>query len=256
MNKTVFLPHGGGPMPLLDPDSHQNMNDFIKNISFDFNPDAIVIFSAHHETDGIHVIYDNVEGLVFDYYGFPKETYQYSYNPPKDLELGEQIIEKLSSAGFDVYSSDRGFDHGVFVPLLLMYPHAEIPVIQISLHKSLDPSLHIKLGETLSTLDSKNILFIGSGYSFHNMREFFNQSTDEKNNQFHNWLVETLSSDITEEEREDKLINWKDAPYGTYAHPRSEHLIPLHICYGLNKTRGKITFDDIVYTKRTIGVEW
>ena len=187
MSKTVFLPHGGGPMPLLDEEIHKNMNDFMRHIANDFAPDAIVIFSAHHETNGVHVIYDNQDDLTFDYYGFPKETYQYKYRPPKALKLGKEIEDILRSKGFDVSSSDRGFDHGVFVPLMIMYPEAKIPVIQISLHNSLDPRYHIELGEALSTLNNQKILFIGSGYSFHNMRAFMGNKTDDKNNIFHDW---------------------------------------------------------------------
>jgi len=256
MSRTVYLPHGGGPLPLLEKKVYENMNNFIINIGQEYVPETIIVFSAHLETDEVNVIYNHNNDLVFDYYGFPEETYKYSYNPPINKSLGENIIKELKKSGINAVESIRGFDHGVFVPLLLMYPKADIPVIQISLKNGLDPEYHIKLGEALRYLKNQNILFIGSGFSFHNMREFFSKGTDTKNEYFHEWLIDVISKDITEEERKLKLINWKEAPNSTYAHPRSEHLIPLHICYGINGTKGTIGFNEEVLNKRTIGVLW
>lgn len=258
MSKTLYLPHGGGPLPLIDQKTYNNMNNFIKNIGNSYKPEVIIIFSAHLETKEVTVIYNHDEALLFDYFGFPEETYNYKYNPPKDLILGKKIIKELNNSGIKTTSSKRGFDHGVFIPLMIMYPKESIPVIQISLKRGLDELFHINLGKALSFLKNEKILFLGSGFSFHNIRSFFaNNKIDEKNNQFHDWLINVISSDkITEDDRVQMLVDWKKAPNSSYVHPTVEHLIPLHICYGINQRSGKIVFNEEISNKKTIGVLW
>lgn len=258
MSKTVYLPHGGGPLPLLDEMSHVEMNQYLRSISQHYHPQAIIVFSAHYESDEIEVMYENGSDLVYDYYGFPEEAYHIMYPSPKDLSLGQRIVDYLNKNGIKSKSSRRGFDHGVYVPLKLMFPEANIPVIQVSLKKGLDEVFHISLGKALSFLTKENVLLIGSGFSFHNIQRFFSGGNDEKNNAFQDWLVHTISStQLTEEEREYQLIHWKEkAPFAQYAHPRAEHLVPLFVCYGLNQQKGTVKFDDFVTGKRAIGVEW
>lgn len=257
MSKTIYLPHGGGPLPLLEPEAHASMIRFFKDFSKDYTPEAIVVFSAHYEADIIQVMYDNGDDLVYDYYGFPKESYQLTYQPPKDLVLGKRIVDALNRQGIKAESSRRGFDHGVYVPLLLMYPKANIPVIQVSLKRGLDEAFHIAMGKALSVFADQDILFIGSGFSFHNLRAFFTGGEDPRNEAFQTWLKEVVSSDkLLEGDREASLIHWRDAPYADYVHPRSEHLIPLFVCYGIHQTRGAVPFDDRVAGKRSIAVTW
>jgi aromatic ring-opening dioxygenase catalytic subunit (LigB family) len=256
MSKTLFIPHGGGPLPLINESQNKDLNDFLRSYN-QLTPKAIVIFSAHYETNEIDVIYDNVDELTFDYYGFPKETYDYKYNPPKDIVLGTEIVTELKKKGYKVTSTKRGFDHGVFVPLMLMFEEANIPVVQISINKNLDANYHIELGKALQFLRSKDILIIGSGYSFHNLREFFSNSNgDEKNDIFHNQLIDLLTSDISEEDRTNRLQQWEQIPHAKYVHPRSEHFIPLLITYGINQDKGNIVLDKEIFNKRTIAVEW
>lgn len=256
MSKTIFIPHGGGPLPLIDEENNKDLITFLRTYK-NLTPKAIIIFSAHYETNGIDVIYDNKDELVFDYNGFPKETYQYTYNPPKNISLGKEIFNTLQNKGYNVTSSQRGFDHGVFVPLMLMFEKANIPVIQISLNKNLKSKYHIELGEALSFLKEKDVLIIGSGYSFHNLREFFTgNSEDIKNDQFHDELIQILTKDQNEEQRKNQLINWKNIPHSNYVHPRVEHFIPLLITYGINKEKGTIVLDKKLLNKRTIAVEW
>lgn len=256
MSKSLFIPHGGGPLPLIDETQNKDLNNFLRGYS-NLTPDAIVIFSAHYETNNVDVVYDNLDELTFDYYGFPKEAYEYQYNPPKNVELGNEIVNVLKNKGYDVSSTKRGFDHGVFVPLMLMFKEANIPVIQISINKNLDAKYHIELGKSLQFLTSRNVLVIGSGYSFHNMREFFSHSkTDDKNDQFHDRLIDILTSDITESKRIEELQNWDRIPHARYVHPRAEHFVPLLVTYGINQARGHIVLDKIIFNKRTIAVEW
>ncbi len=257
MSKTIYIPHGGGPMPLLDREGHKNLIGFYEKVAKNYHPKAIVVFSAHFESDPIEVMYDNGDDLVYDYYGFPREAYEYQYKPPKDIALGERIVDLLNKNGIETVSSKRGFDHGVYVPLMIMYPKADIPVIQVSLKRGLDERFHIALGQAFQSLKNEDILFIGSGFSFHNLRAFFTTGEDERNEAFQQWLVDLLENDdIEESERKTGLINWESAPYARYVHPRSEHFIPLFICYGIHQRKGEVIFDDYVTGKRSIAVVW
>jgi aromatic ring-opening dioxygenase catalytic subunit (LigB family) len=134
---------------------------------------------------------------MYDYYGFPKEAYEIAYPCPGEPQLAQAIARKFGSEGIPVnLDGIRGFDHGLFVPLKIMYPEADIPCIQLSLVGSLDPAEHIKLGNALRGLGDQSLLLIGSGFSFHNMRAFFAPDTDESramNHSFERWLLETCS---------------------------------------------------------------
>ena len=256
MSHTYFIPHGGGPMPLLSPETHESMLQFFRKISIDNVPDAIVIISAHYETNPIEVIYQPNPTLTYDYYGFPAESYRYQYPAPHDVALGNEIVKALKNRRIEVKEGNRGFDHGVFVPLLVMYPEHSIPVIQVSLHKNLDPAFHIEVGNALSFLKERNVLIIGSGYSFHNLRALMTQSVDERNDAFQDRLSSTISKEMKEETRRSLLEDWYQAPGARYAHPRSEHLIPLHVCYGIHQSKGEVVFDDTIYGSRAIGIKW
>ena len=132
---------------------------------------------------------------------------------------------------------DRGFDHGLYIPLKIMYPEADIPCVQLSLLDSLDPSAHIALGEAMSGIAGSGTLVIGSGFSFHNLKAFFSKDAsnpDARNEAFERWLVETCSNrELDEPGRARRLIAWETAPHARYCHPREEHLLPLHVCYGV-----------------------
>jgi len=256
MSKVIYLSHGGGPMPLTQPETHINLINYYKEFGNNYIPKAIIVFSAHLEKDDFTVISEHPEALLFDYYGFPKEAYNYKYNPPTDNVLKEKVIKNLLEKNIHVNEAKQGFDHGVFIPLMLMYPNQEIPVIQVSIKKGLDELEHIKLGRAFKELANEEILFIGSGSSFHNLREIMGQSGNDKNNEFHNGLVDILTKDITEEERTAQLIDWRKLPNATFCHPRSEHLIPLLICYGIKESKAEISFDNIIIGKRNICALW
>jgi len=130
----------------------------------------------------------------------------------------------------------RGFDHGLFVPLKIMFPEADIPCIQLSLVNSLNPLEHIKLGEALAGLEKESVLILGSGFSFHNLKAFFTQVTagsQRMNESFERWLIETCSNHaLAEKDRVQRLVSWAAAPGARFCHPREEHLLPLHVCCG------------------------
>jgi aromatic ring-opening dioxygenase catalytic subunit (LigB family) len=153
----------------------------------------------------------------------------------------------------------RGFDHGLFIPLKLMYPQADIPCLQLSLVKGLNSEAHINLGKALRGLLNENILVIGSGFSFHNLRAFFgNQpgTPDPANDAFQDWLIETCTATPSQPEREKRMIEWEKAPSARYCHPREEHLLPLHVCIGMAGMPAKLIFDDDIFGKRNVAFQW
>lgn len=243
---TVFINHGGGPLPLLgrQPDLVQNMKHVAKKVLPKEPPSAIVVLSAHWESDPISITSSPNPALLFDYYGFPPETYEYEYPAPGDPDLAKRIHELLTKQGLSSKLDEkRGFDHGVFVPLMVMYPLANIPVVQVSLEASLDSKKNMEIGRALSPLRNDNILILGSGYSFHNMEAFFHTTKEsvKGSNDFNEWLKDTIlppkenefESWSPEEQIEqfDKrmkaLEHWDSAPGARLSHPREEHLIPL-----------------------------
>lgn len=242
MSKSVevlFVSHGGGPMPLLGDPGHREMVERLKQIRGQLRkPAAILVISAHWEENVATVTSGANPDLIYDYYGFPAESYQIRYPAPGQPQLAQQVADALQNAGVPVrQDSRRGYDHGMFVPLKILFPEADIPVVQLSLVHSLDPQVHLDIGKALQGLDVDNLLVLGSGFSFHNMRAFFAPNTPElqdRNLTFERWLLETCASpELTEAQREERFAHWAEAPYARFCHPREEHLLPLHVCYGL-----------------------
>ncbi len=239
LGSMVFISHGGGPWPLLNDPRHTNLITFLQELpSTLISPSAILVISGHWEENSPTIQSSAFPEMFYDYYGFPEETYNISYPAPGNPKLASEISDLLNRNGIKAdLDVERGYDHGLFVPLMLMYPEAKIPCLQLSLVNSLDPQEHIVLGKALKDLRKENVLIVGSGASFHNLRGFRESPTKETialNEGFENWLLETMTSgQLAEVKREQKLINWQEAPGAKYCHPREEHLIPLHVCYGL-----------------------
>lgn len=258
----LFLSHGGGPMPLLGDKGHDDMLACLQGFATDIpKPSAILLVSAHWEADKPRITYNAAPELIYDYYGFPEEAYEVSYPAKGEPELAETLYGVLERQGIDaVLDKQRGFDHGLFVPLKIMYPEADIPCIQLSLVNHLAPQFHIDLGEALSLLEYDNLLIIGSGFSFHNLKAFFAPPTSESeamNNAFEDWLIDTCSSTcIDEAERTQRLLSWEQAPFANYCHPREEHLIPLHVCYGAAKRPCSQVFEQYILNKKASAYLW
>ncbi len=235
----LFLSHGGGPMPLLGDPSHAEMVECLKTIATDIpKPSAILVISAHWETRVPCVTSGALPALIYDYYNFPEESYSIQYPCTGEPDLAEAVQKALTAHGISCDAdAQRGFDHGLFVPLKIMYPDADIPCVQLSLADSLDPDLHLRMGEALQSLSHDNLLVIGSGFSFHNMKAFFagnDAAVDARNRAFEDWLHSTCTdAALDEPERRQRLQYWHEAPEARFCHPREEHLLPLHICYGL-----------------------
>lgn len=237
----VFVPHGGGPMPLLGDASHRELTAFMRNLAQELPaPSAILVITAHWEEAQAHISSGAQPAMIFDYYGFPPESYEFRYPAPGNPALAETVAQLLRAKNIPVeLDNQRGYDHGTFVPLLLSYPEADIPVVQLSLLQSLDPAAHIVLGEAIAPLREQGVLILGSGMSFHNMRAFFSPSpgVKAKSDNFDQWLNDTLTShSLDYAQRAEQLINWMNAPEARFCHPREEHLLPLHVCFGAAKT--------------------
>ena len=258
----LFFPHGGGPLPLLDDPRHAAMNAFLRGFARSLEkPAAIVVVSAHWEERVATITGAASPGIIYDYYGFPPESYAIQYPCPGSPALAEAITQALGSAGVDARADAlRGFDHGVFVPLKIMYPEADIPVVQLSLLANLDAAAHIALGAALQSLDAQSLLLVGSGFSFHNMHAFFAAQTDRAdmmNESFESWLIDTLTdSDIDERERTRRLVHWEAAPHARYCHPRAEHLLPLHVCYGMAARACSQAFELRIFGKQSSMYLW
>ena len=260
-SNVLFIPHGGGPLPLLGDEGHKELVGFLNKIASTFGkPSTILVISAHWEENVATVTGGKSPELIYDYAGFPGEAYEIKYPAVGNPELAERIFNLLQDSGVEAkLDKHRGFDHGLFVPLKIMYPDASIPCVQLSLLNSLDSKEHIRIGKALSELRNENLLIIGSGFSFHNMSAFFKSkdSPDEKNEEFERWLINTcINNNIPENERERNLAQWSDAPFARYCHPREEHLLPLHVCYGVCGSTAKLVFDGKVIGKKASAFLW
>jgi aromatic ring-opening dioxygenase catalytic subunit (LigB family) len=223
-------------------------------------PDAILVISAHWEESAATLLGSQNPALFYDYYGFPEKAYEITYPAPGSPELADRIAGLMKKNNIPSrIDPQRGFDHGLFIPLKLMYPEADIPSVQLSLLRGLDPAAHIALGKALRGLMDENILVIGSGFSFHNMRAFSwdgMSAPDPANDAFQNWLIETCTGLVSQSEREQRLIEWEKAPSSRYCHPREEHLLPLHVCQAIADKPAKLIFDDSILGKRAVAFLW
>lgn len=235
----LFISHGGGPLPLLGDPDHRELVRHLKALAGKHpKPDAILVISAHWEARVPTVTTAAQPALIYDYYGFAPESYELTYPCTGEPALATKVSQAIRQAGLPaVGDGERGLDHGVFVPLKIMYPQADIPVVQLSLVDNLDAETHLVIGEALRTLDHGHLLVLGSGFSFHNLRALFNMDMATKtarNRAFEEWLLETCAGRaLNEADRRQRLVEWEQAPHARYCHPREEHLLPLHVCYGM-----------------------
>jgi aromatic ring-opening dioxygenase catalytic subunit (LigB family) len=209
------------------------LGDFLRNLpaTLPERPQAILAVSGHWEEPAFTVNTGEAPPLLYDYYGFPEHTYRLSYPAPGAPELAQQVRGLLTEGGFQSQeNSERGFDHGVFVPMLLVDPQASIPVLQLSLQRSLDPALHLAVGKALAPLRDEGVLIVGSGMSYHNMRGF-GPGFEAASVQFDDWLTQAVTEPDAAK-REAALARWQHAPQARTSHPREEHLIPLMVAAG------------------------
>ena len=232
---TYFISHGGGPwywMPEMKP-VYRELEKSLQEMSREIGvaPKAILMVSGHWETSDFTVMTSANPPMVYDYSGFPEHTFRVKYSAPGSPEVAVRVQELMQKAGFDTRTdSSRGFDHGTFVPLAAAYPEANVPVLQLSIRKDYDPETHLAVGRALAPLRKEGVLIVGSGLSYHNLRQFGPEAV-LPSAEFDAWLSKTVSG-LSSEERNEKLRNWSLAPSARSAHPREDHLIPLMVAAG------------------------
>jgi len=265
-----YISHGGGPCFFMDGkkspmfkevDKNSDVRKWYENFHSNFmeadgwketDIKAILVVSAHWE-EGPHLQLTTQDPpqLLYDYYGFPESTYHLQYNCPHSPWLADRVIELLGNNGIQCDRNDsRGLDHGVFIPLKLMYPSANIPVVQLSLRDQLDGSDHLNIGKSLAELRKEGVLIIGSGSTTHS---FSGQYTPQHAASFIEWLTTTLvETEPTAEGWEEVAAKWEEAPGARESHPREEHLIPLFVVMG--SSFPALPSPSLIYDKMVNGV--
>ncbi|MBS7325192.1 MAG: dioxygenase [Gammaproteobacteria bacterium] len=234
----LYIPHGAGPCFFMDwnpADTWLGMGNFFKGIAATLpqQPKAIVLVSAHWLEPQFSVTGHARPELIYDYYGFPPHTYELTYPAPGQSQLAQQLADLLNADELPAQvDAHRGFDHGMFIPLKLMFPGADIPVIQLSLRADFDAQAHLDAGRALAGLRDDNVLIVGSGMSFHNMRAYGDTSFSAISDEFDEWLTAAVESPPPQ--REQLLSHWEQAPQARQCHPprAEEHLIPLMVAAG------------------------
>jgi aromatic ring-opening dioxygenase catalytic subunit (LigB family) len=247
---SLYIPHGGGPCFFM-PDPRgvwDRMGAYLRGLaaSLPERPRAILIVSGHWETrGGFGFTGAQRPGLLFDYYGFPPETYELAWPAPCAPWLAEQAASLLNAAGYATgISPDRGLDHGVFVPMKVAFPDADIPIVQMSLETGLGAALHLRAGAALAPLREEGVLILGSGMSFHNLRVYGDPRAAAPSAAFDAWLTETALADPRD--RAERLAAWETAPHARFCHPRAEHLLPLMVAAGASQARGRHDYGEMV----------
>ncbi|MEH6483987.1 MULTISPECIES: class III extradiol ring-cleavage dioxygenase [Pseudomonas] len=230
MQPSLYISHGS-PMLALDPGASgvalRRLADALPR------PDAIVLVSAHWASHDLRVSSAAHPETWHDFSGFPPALHQVQYPAPGSPELAGKILQMLVASGLPAQADEqRPFDHGTWVPLSLMYPQADIPVLQISLPVKQGPEFQQRIGKALRPLRKQNILLIGSGSITHNLYELDRYAEPEVSapwaQAFRDWMVAALAAGD-----EEALLNYRQlAPHATRNHPTDEHLLPLYFARG------------------------
>ncbi len=242
---TYAISHGGGPWPWIKdvmPIDWTPLEEALAGIPDEIatTPRAILMVTAHWEASSFTVLTSPHPTMLYDYGGFPPETYELQYPAPGHPEVAEQVIGLLTAAGLPAErDTKRGFDHGTFVPAYVMYPEANVPIVQMSIHRHFDPALHLAAGRALTPLRDEGVLIVGSGLpSFHDLSSM-GEPSRQPSKIFDQWLTETMV-DHRGAERSNRLSNWSNAPSARQAHPREDHFIPLLVAVGAAEDEGGV----------------
>ncbi len=233
---TFFISHGGGPWPWVDGPmraTHDKLAASLQQLpqQVGVKPKAVLMISAHWEEPEFTVMAHPNPPMLYDYSNFPENTYRVQYPAPGAPQLAGRVRGLLEAAGIAArLDAGRGFDHGAFVPMAVMYPQADVPLLQLSLKAGLDPRQHLAAGRALAPLRKVGVLIIGSGLSWHNLRMMGAQAK-QPSAAFDAWLARTLAG-TDPAQRSTELIAWDQAPAARLAHPREEHLLPLMVALG------------------------
>lgn len=223
---TLFISHGS-PMHALQPGAVRAVwENIARGLPL---PKALLIASAHWETNLPMLTGNAKPETIHDFYGFPKPLYEIRYPAPGAPDVGQRALGLLKDVGFTAaIDGCRGLDHGAWSPLLYMYPRAEVPVVQIAVQTPLGPRHHVELGRALAPLAQEGVLIIGSGHMTHNLRERSNGGPASYVVAFQEWVAERIQSRDF-----DSLMNYRELnAHGVRAHPTDEHFLPLFVALG------------------------
>lgn len=246
-----FLSHGGGPWPWVD-----GMKEMFARTAREFaalpgrlpaRHKAVLVITGHWEAPQFSVSTAERPPMDYDYSGFPEHTYRLQYPAPGAPALAQRVQDLLGQAGIASGADpQRGFDHGTFVPLSLMYPEADVPVVLLSLRSDYDPAEHIRVGAAIAPLRDEGVLIIGSGLTYHNMRGFGRPQSTPAAEAFERYLHDAVSQQDPAA-RNRMLVEWEQAPAARLAHPQEDHLLPLMVVAGAaGKDAGEQVFVDHV----------
>ena len=248
---TLFVSHGGGPWPFVD-----GMREMFAKTAQAFadlphrlpaKPKAVLVITGHWEAPQFSVSTSEHPPMDYDYSGFPAHTYHLQYPAPGSPALAARVTALLATGGIACQQDPaRGFDHGTFVPLGLMFPNADVPIVLLSMRSGYDAAEHIRVGQMLAPLRDEGVLILGSGLTYHNMRGFGNPASTPVARAFEHYLNDAVTEpDVTERTR--MLVDWEHAPKARLAHPQEDHLIPLMVVAGAaGADRGERIFVDHV----------
>lgn len=231
---TYFISHGGGPWPWI-PDMRKmlatletSLIEMVKDHGE--KPKAILMISGHWEEQEVAVMGSANPPMIYDYRGFPPETYEITYAAPGAPDVAARTLDLLKQAGIGAYiDPNRGFDHGTFSVMEVMYPAADVPLFQISLLNSYDPADHIAIGRALAPLRQEGVMIVGSGLSFHNLR-LMRGGGEEPSAQFDAWLYDAMMR--APDDRRQAILDWESAPAARICHAEEDHLVPLFVALG------------------------
>lgn len=236
---TYFLSHGGGPWPWLSGPMRDGMVQLEESlralpVEVGVTPKAILMVSGHWEAPEFTVQANPNPPMIYDYGGFPEHTYRIQYPASGSPDLAARVVEVLGEAGVPAREDpDRGYDHGMFAPLAVAWPDADVPVVQLSIKHGYDPDEHLAVGRALAPLRDEGVLVLGSGLSYHNL-SLMGPGASRPSREFDDWLTETLVGSAPAE-RSERLRRWDRAPSARIAHPAEDHLIPLMVVVGASE---------------------
>jgi len=232
---TFFLSHGSPMLALSDTPAHRFLEHFASTLP---RPRAVLVVSAHFETDRPTVVSDPHPEMIYDFRGFPKPLYEINYPAPGDAAVAAEVADELRSAGLPVdVAPKRGFDHGTWIPLSLVWPSADVPLVQLSIQPHRDAAYHYALGRAIAALRDKDVLVIGTGAATHNLHVLFRNpggmpAVDappvDWAREFADWVADRAAVGDAA-----SLIDYRaKAPHAVMAHPEDDHLLPFFVALG------------------------
>ncbi len=232
---SIFVSHGAPTLLIEDLPARSFLEQAGQSIG---RPKAIVAFSAHSVSD--RVVVSSAEKLhqVYDFWGFPSQLYELRYEPPGSPLIAESVVSLLEDAHIEVdRSSHTGIDHGMWVPLRLMYPYADIPVVPVTINAHMDSQRHLEIGRALRPLQDRGVLIFASGGLTHNLREFGEYPRSSTPPEYVSSFADRVEQWLTAGRIED-LVRWREMlPHAARNHPTPEHFIPLCVAAGAGNSR-------------------